>query len=125
SREQAWRWAIPLFLALLFLTILIWLPLHEKQQEATERQEQLIADSLWVEQTIRFQLQRNEESLNLTASEVANGYLAGERLEERMNNLIRNNHEIHRIIELDAKGKLITSTDETLITKNELSSSSK
>ncbi len=125
SRKQAWRWLIPLLLALLFLTTLIWLPLHEKQQEASERQEQLIADSLWVEQTIRFQLQRNEESLNLMASEIISGYLTGPRLQERMANLIRNNHEIHRIIELDADGKLLTSTDETLITKNELSAPSK
>ncbi|WP_353154639.1 ATP-binding protein [Herminiimonas fonticola] len=125
SRKQAWRWLIPLMLAGLFLTTLIWLPLHEKQQEASERQEQLIADSLWVEQTIRFQLQRNEESLNLMASEVITGYLSGTRLQERMANLIRNNHEIHRIIQLDANGKLITSTDETLITKNELSAPSK
>ncbi len=125
SRKQAWRWLIPLLLALLFLTTLIWLPLHEKQQEASERQEQLIADSLWVEQTIRFQLQRNEESLNLMASEIISGYLTGPRLQERMTTLIRNNHEIHRIIELDADGKLITSSDETLITKNELSAPSK
>lgn len=125
SRKQAWRWLIPLLLALLFLTILIWLPMHEKQQEASERQDQLIADSLWVEQTIRFQLQRNEESLNLMASEIAAGYLSGARLQDRMSTLIRNNHEIHRIIELDAKGELITSTDETLITKKELSGASK
>lgn len=125
SRKQAWRWLIPLLLALLFITTLIWLPLHEKQQEASERQEQLIADSLWVEQTIRFQLQRNEESLNLMASEIISGYLTGARLQERMSNLIRNNHEIHRIIRLDADGKLRASTDETLITKNELSAASK
>lgn len=125
SRKQAWRWLIPLFLALLFLTTLIWLPLHEKQQEASERQEQLIADSLWVEQTIRFKLQRNEESLNLMASEIISGYLNGARLQDRMSNLIRSNHEIHRIIKLDAHGKLLASTDETLITKNELSAPSR
>ncbi|MNR87752.1 Sensor protein FixL [compost metagenome] len=125
SRKQAWRWLAPLFLALLFLTTLIWLPLHEKQQEAAERQEQLIADSLWVEQTIRFQLQRNEESLGLMGSEIVSGYLVGKRLLDRMEGLIRNNHEIHRIIQLDADGKLLTSTDETLITLNELSAPSK
>ncbi|MBF8177588.1 MAG: PAS domain S-box protein [Burkholderiaceae bacterium] len=125
SRKQAWRWLAPLFLALLFLTTLIWLPLHEKQQEAAERQEQLIADSLWVEQTIRFQLQRNEESLGLMGSEIVSGYLVGKRLLDRMEGLIRNNHEIHRIIQLDADGKLLTSTDETLISLNELSAPSK
>lgn len=124
SRKQAWRWLLPLFLALLFLTLLIWLPLHEKQQEASERQDQLIADSLWVEQTIRLQLQRNEESLDLIGTEISSGYLAGPRLLDRMEGLIRNNHEIHRIIQLDANGKLVTSTDETLINFHDLSASS-
>ncbi len=125
SRKMAWRWLLPLFIVLLFITTLIWLPLHEKQQETAERQEQLIADSLWVEQTIRFQLQRNEESLNLMGAEIAAGYLRGARLQERMENLIRNNHEIHRIIELDATGRLLASTDETLISYKELSPPSK
>src|SRR5690606_23496147 len=80
SRKLAWRWLLPLFISLLFVTTLIWLPLHEKQQETAERQEQLIADSLWVEQTIRFQLQRNEESLKLMGAEIAAGYLRGTRL---------------------------------------------
>jgi two-component system sensor histidine kinase DctS len=125
SRKQAWRWLLPLFLALLFITTMIWLPLHEKQQETTERQEQLIADSLWVEQTIRFQLQRNEESLSLIGTEVLAGYLTGARLTDRMERLIRDNHEIHRIIELDANGKLLASTDETLIAYSDLSAASK
>ena len=77
SRKQAWRWLLPLFLGLLFITTLIWLPIHEKEQETAERQEQLVADSLWVEQTIRFQLQRNEESLSLMAAEVADGCWRG------------------------------------------------
>lgn len=125
SRKQAWRWLLPLFLGLLFITTLIWLPIHEKEQETAERQEQLVADSLWVEQTIRFQLQRNEESLSLMAAEIAAGYLEGSRLQDRMENLIRNNHEIHRIIYLDANGKLLTSTDETLMSLDVLSEPSR
>jgi two-component system sensor histidine kinase DctS len=125
SRKQAWRWLLPLFLALLFVTTLIWLPLHEKHQETIERQEQLIADSLWVEQTIRFQLQRNEESLGLIGTEIVAGYLNGPRLADRMERLIRDNHEIHRIIELDAHGKLLSSTDETLISYHDLSAASR
>ncbi|HWT70657.1 MAG TPA: PAS domain S-box protein [Oxalicibacterium sp.] len=125
SRKQAWRWLLPLFLALLFITTLIWLPLHEKRQETMERQEQLIADSLWVEQTIRFQLQRNEESLALIGTEIVGGYLSGPRLAERMERLIRDNHEIHRIIELDAHGRLVASTGETLISYHDLSAASR
>src|SRR5690606_26945794 len=76
-------------------------------------------------QTIRFQLQRNEESLKLMGAEIAAGYLRGARLQERMENLIRNNHEIHRIIHLDAQGRLLASTDETLMSYKELSPPSK
>jgi len=126
SRKQpAWRWLLPLFLALLFVTSLIWLPLHEKRQESMERQEQLVADSLWVEQTIRFQLQRNEESLSLIGTEIVAGYLKGPRLVGRMERLIRDNHEIHRIIALDADGRLLASTDETPISYRELSAPSR
>ena len=65
SRKHAWRWLLPVFLLLLFLFALLWLPWQAQHMESTERQEQLIADTLWVEQTVRFQLGRNEESLRL------------------------------------------------------------
>jgi hypothetical protein len=69
SRRHTLRWAIPILLVLLFLTTLIWLPRQAQQMESGERQEQLIADSLWVEQAIRFQLSRDDESMRLIASE--------------------------------------------------------
>jgi two-component system sensor histidine kinase DctS len=37
------------FLLLLFLFALLWLPWQAQRMESTERQEQLIADTLWVE----------------------------------------------------------------------------
>src|SRR3569832_2933416 len=61
-RKHAWQWVLPVLLILLFLFTLFWLPLQAQLMEANERQEQLIADTLWVEQTVRFQLSRNEES---------------------------------------------------------------
>lgn len=53
-----------IFLLLLFLSILFWLPWQVQRMEASDRQKQLIADTLWVEQAIRFQLSRNEENLH-------------------------------------------------------------
>ena len=58
--NQKWRWLLPILLVLLFLTTLIWLPWQAQRMEANERQEQLIADTLWVEQAIQFQLDRND-----------------------------------------------------------------
>ena len=67
------RWLLPVVLVLLFLAILIWLPWQARQMESNERQEQLIADTLWVEQTIRFQLGRHEEDLKSVANEILAG----------------------------------------------------
>ena len=110
SRKPAWRWLLPVCLILLFLSTLLWLPLQVQRIEANERQEQLIADTLWVEQTIRFQLSRTEENLRLAGTEIAAGYLSGERLRHRLSALIRSNREIHRIVWLDAKGNSLIST---------------
>src|SRR4051794_969070 len=80
-RKQAWRWLLPILLAVLILSTLLWLPWRAQQLEADERQEQLIADTLWVEQTIRFQLGRDEESLRLIGADIMSGNLSGQRLQ--------------------------------------------
>src|SRR5690349_16051170 len=87
SRRQGWRWLLPILLVLLFLSTLLWLPWQAQRMEANERQEQLIADTLWVEQAIRFQLGRDEESIRLIGTEITAGYLSGKRLLDRMNAL--------------------------------------
>src|SRR6478672_2411588 len=61
--EGPWRWLVPVLLVLLFLLVVLWLPWQARQMESNERQEQLIADTLWVEQTLRFELARSEEAL--------------------------------------------------------------
>lgn len=112
KRKQAWRWLLPALLMGLFAVTLLWLPWQAQRMEATERQEQLIADTLWVEQTIRFQLNRNEESLQRIAAEITSGALYGDRLLDRLTTLIRNSRELTRIAWLDRNGKAVESSDE-------------
>src|SRR3954462_4743777 len=78
------RWLLPIVLVLFFLAILIWLPWQARQMESNERQEQLIADPLWVEQTIRFQLGRDEESLRGLGAEISAGRLRPEQMHDRL-----------------------------------------
>jgi two-component system sensor histidine kinase DctS len=124
GRKNVWRWVLPIILVLLFLSTLFWLPWQAQQMEANERQEQLIADTLWVEQTIRFQMSRNEESLRLVGTEIAAGYLSGKRLLDRLTTLIRNNRELSRIVWFDASGKSIESSDEAQLSLVNFSSAS-
>jgi hypothetical protein len=69
--EGPWRWLVPVLLVLLFLLVLLWLPWQARQMESNERQEQLIADTLWVEQTLRFELARSEEALATLGADLA------------------------------------------------------
>lgn len=105
TQQLRWplRFLLPAMLVLLFIAVLVWLPWQARAMESNERQEQLIADTLWVEQSLRFEFNRSEEAL-------AN--LAGELLSQpdraavdaRLAQMINNGHEIRNIRWLDADG---------------------
>src|SRR5450830_1263153 len=108
------RWLLPVILLLLFLSILFWLPWQARQMESNERQEQLIADTLWVEQTIRFQLARNEESLFNLGVDIASSSLSAEKVHERLQQVLRNGRELQRVLWLDTSGKVLATSDNSL-----------
>ncbi|HJU72058.1 MAG TPA: PAS domain S-box protein [Paucimonas sp.] len=124
GRRHALRWAVPILLVLLFLPTLIWLPWQAQRMESSERQEQLIADTLWVEQTILFQLGRDEESIRLIANDIMSGNLSIGKFHVRVAALRRNNRELTRIAWLNADGKMIASTGAHAITLADLSAPS-
>src|SRR5471032_2235336 len=105
------RWILPIVLVLFFLAILIWLPWQARQMESNERQEQLIADTLWVEQTIRFQLGRDEDSLRGLGVDISAGRLPPGQTHERLARLLKNGHELLRVIWLRSDGTLAASSD--------------
>jgi two-component system sensor histidine kinase DctS len=69
---------------------------------SNERQEQLIADTLWVEQTLRFELARSEEALATLAPTSPAATDAGPALQARLAQMFKNGHELRRVIWLDA-----------------------
>ncbi len=106
-----WRWLVPILLVLLFVATLLWLPWQARQMESNERQEQLIADTLWVEQTIRFQFTRNEENLATVGADIVGGVLAPHAAHERLRQLQANAKEIHALAWLDEHGAVSASTE--------------
>jgi len=90
--RRAWRfmrWLVPMLLVLLFLAVLIWLPWQARQMESTERQEQLIADTLWVEQTLRFELARSEEALSALGADLVVAPMAQAKLQARFTQMFK------------------------------------
>ncbi|MFC5551516.1 ATP-binding protein [Massilia aerilata] len=106
--DGPWRWLVPVLLVLLFLLVLLWLPWQARQMEANERQEQLIADTLWVEQTLRFELARSEEALATLGTDLsADAPPSPAAVQARLAQMFKNGHELRRIAWLDADGKLL------------------
>lgn len=114
-RNQKWRWLAPILLVLMFLTILIWLPWQARRLETTERQEQLIADTLWVEQAIRFQINRNEEVLRRLGNDLLQDRLSSTQILENFDSLLKGSKEIQRIIWLDAEDRVIGASAANLL----------
>jgi len=104
--EGPWRWLVPVLLVLLFLLVLLWLPWQARQMEANERQEQLIADTLWVEQTLRFELARSEEALATLGADLVVETPAAGVLQARLAQLFKNGHELRRIVWFGADGSV-------------------
>jgi two-component system sensor histidine kinase DctS len=105
--DGPWRWLVPVLLVLLFLLVLLWLPWQARQMESNERQEQLIADTLWVEQTLRFELARSEEALaTLGADLAAEAPPTHAALQARLAQMFKNGHELRRVAWFDAGGRL-------------------
>jgi two-component system sensor histidine kinase DctS len=103
---RPWRWLVPVLLVLLFLAVLFWLPWQARQMESNERQEQLIADTLWVEQTLRFELARSEEALALLGADLVAKPPAPEALKARLAQMFNNGHELERLVWYDADGRV-------------------
>ena len=101
-----WRWLLPLLLVSLFLAVLIWLPWQARQMETNERQEQLIADTLWVEQAMRFELSRIEEALATVGAEITAGTLDAGAVKTRLDQMRKNGAELVRLQWLDENGQL-------------------
>lgn len=114
-----------MMLVLFFLCILLWLPWQVRQMESYEHQKQQIADTLWVEQAIRFQLGRLNENARLMAGDIESGTMNSEKFLSRAGAMLRNNREIYRMVWLDANNNIIASTDDRPLDYSEFPQSSR
>ena len=97
----ALRFVLPAVLVLLFLVVLLWLPWQAREMENNERQDQLIADTLWVEQAVRFELSRSEDAFATLGAELAGNPLAADlplaKVQARFAQMLNNGRELRRV----------------------------
>jgi len=99
-------------MVLTVVTSLVWLPWKAQKRESIERQEQLIADTLWVEQAVRLQLARNEESLRQFAAEMLNDGMSARGFRMRASSLLAENRELVRLAWLDTEFNILAASAE-------------
>ena len=91
-------------LLIVLLIVLFWLL---RQDEADEQRSTLIADVLWLEQSISFHLEGNAEQLQQLASDLAKGTNRSALFELRGQHLLNNNPDLQQLIWLDASAQPI------------------
>ncbi|HNJ51120.1 ATP-binding protein [Accumulibacter sp.] len=96
------RLAVGLLLALLIA--LLWL-LHRNEVE--EQRATLIADVLWLEQSLRFHLDGHSEQLQQLALDLTQTRKPHPLFDLRARHILKNNSELQQLLWIDASGKTV------------------
>ncbi|MBR0566639.1 PAS domain S-box protein [Azoarcus sp. L1K30] len=106
-RRNRWIGRLPYFALAFFLAtiaLLVWLT---RQYDAEEQQSALITDVLWMEQNLRFQLDRNEALLQQIGPELLDrSTRPSNQTEAQLRQLMSQDRGIVRVLWIDAQGAL-------------------
>ena len=89
-------------LLIVLLIVLFWLL---RQDEADEQRSTLIADVLWLEQSISFHLEGNAEQFQQLANDLAKGSNRNALFELRSQHLLKNSPDLQQLIWLDSSAQ--------------------
>lgn len=95
--------AAAMFLLLLIAVLVVWLSYRFELEEKTRT---VIADALWVQQSIEFQLNRNLEVMQDWTQEMATPGMDAQAFHKKAEVLLRNREELMSLQWLDASQKL-------------------
>lgn len=102
-----WTASLPYLALSLFLgaiAALVWLT---RQHDADEQQATLISDVLWMEQNLRFELDRNEASLQQIGLELLASPTLSAQTEARLRHLLASGRGLIRVLWLDPQQNLV------------------
>ncbi|HET9651780.1 MAG TPA: hypothetical protein VFP36_06300, partial [Usitatibacter sp.] len=96
------RWALPAAAVFLLAMATLFLLALSSTQERGEVREKLVAETLWVRESVLFQLGRETEALQLMAADLAREHFTPAATEARMNVYLRRAREVVAVAVVDA-----------------------
>lgn len=107
TATPAWYWRLPpLMLALMLIVIIALVWMTRRFDDETQR-ETLINDVLWMEQDLRFRLDRNEEQLAQIGGELIGTQPISEQSAARLAQLLKPGNGLVQILWLNAQDTII------------------
>ncbi|MDO9598795.1 MAG: PAS domain S-box protein [Azoarcus sp.] len=106
NRRGRWIGRLPYFVLALFLATIALLVWMTREYDAEEQQTSLITDVLWMEQNLRFQLDRNEALLQQVGLDLLRADRPSSQTEAQLRQLMSQDRGIVRVLWLDQHGRL-------------------
>ncbi len=97
------RWWPPVLILAVLLIATFFLLSLSSNHEASQTEEQLISDTLWVRQAIQYQLERSAESLQSLAKEMEQQSLSTPVIRSRLETFMRNTKEARSVAFVDTE----------------------
>ncbi len=105
--RRNWLQYLPYLALVLLIAAIAALVGLTRQYDTDEQKSALISDVLWMEQNLRFQLDRNEAQLQQLGAELFAGGRLAPQTEAQLNHLLRQERGMERILWLDPAGRIL------------------
>lgn len=102
-----WPWVVPALALLLLVAAVASLMVLSSSRETYERQQQQIADALWLKQTIQYQLDRSVERVAAVAADLGKAPLTPAAIEIKLDALLAISNELAAAGVIAADGRIV------------------
>jgi two-component system, LuxR family, sensor histidine kinase DctS len=100
-------WRLPALTVGLFLVLIAALVWLTRQYDLEEQQTNLVSDVLWMEQNLRFHMERNEDQLGQLAEEMFSSGRPSPQADARLRQLLSPDSALVQVLWLDPRGTVI------------------
>ena len=107
AAPSGWRWQLPYILLALFIAAILALVWLVRENDLEDQRTTLISDVLWIEQNLRFQLEKNADLMAELAPDLLGEAALSTAAEARAMRLVRQDNPAVQLIWMSANGSIV------------------